>query len=314
MKHTAILFAAAAVIAAGMFASCQENRVDPQSPVINEDAVAVEGITLDLTTIKFTKKDESVTITATVSPDSASDKRVLWKSSNESVAKVSNGVVTSVGNGTATITATTYAGGFTASCSVSFPKVEKDKRAVDLLGKAGKIYWSKYNYGASAPEEFGSFLSWGEADQKSEYTWDSYLVPLSSWCGTDKDPLKDSVDIAGTVNDVIAQKWGDGWRMPTAEEVYTLVATMTWTWTSSEGVYGYLVENELNGASIFLPVGGYYDAATHAHEGAKGRYWTSNLGDEDYNAYSLDFTSDEITLDQHSRYLGFAIRPVQDHE
>ena len=36
--------------------------------------------------------------------------------------------------------------------------------------------------------------------------------------------------------------------------------------------------------------------------------------DKDYEAVSLDFTSDGVTLDQHTRYLGFVIRPVLDKE
>ena len=314
MKHTAYLFAAVAVIAAGMFISCTpENKVNPESPVINENAVAVEGITLDKSTISFSKKEETAILTATVLPDSASDKRVLWKSSDEKVAKVENGVVTAVNYGTCSITATAYAGGFTASCAVKFLKEEVDSRAVDLFGSSDKtIYWSSVNFGAEAPEEFGSFLAWGELDQKTEYSWGSYIVSLSGWCGTDKDPLKDSLDITGTKFDVVAEKWGEGWRMPTAAEVNKLITKMDWEWTSSEGVYGYKVSNPNSGDSIFLPVGGYYNEATHAHEGAKGRYWTSTAGDAVIDAVSLDFTSDEYTLDQHSRYLGFAIRPVLD--
>ena len=314
MKKSAYLFAAVAILAASVLASCgKDNNVVPTSPVINENAVAVTGITLDKTIVSFTKKEQTALITATVTPENASDKRVLWKSSDESVAKVSNGVVESVKEGTATITATTYAGGFVASCAVSFPKVEVDSRAVDIFGSSDKtVYWSSVNFGAETPEDFGSFIAWGELDPKSEYTWGSYIVPLIGWCGTAKDPLNGVASIEKTANDVIAAKWGDGWRMPTAAEVNRIVTTLSWTWTSSEGVYGYKVENPNNGKSIFLPVGGYYNDATHAHEGAKGRYWTATAGTAAYNAYSLDFNSDEYTLDQHNRYMGFAIRPVLD--
>ena len=314
MKKSAYLFAAVAVLAASVLASCgKDNKVEPTSPVINENAVAVTGITLDQTIVKFTKKEQTALITATVTPENATDKRVLWKSSDESVAKVSNGVVESVKEGTATITATTYAGGFVASCAVSFPKVEVDSRAVDMYGSSDKtIYWSSVNFGAENPQDFGSFLAWGELDPKSEYNWGSYMVKLIGWCGTDKDPLKGIASISNTANDVVKAKWGEGWRMPTAAEVYRLISANTWTWTSNEGVYGYNVENPTSGKSIFLPVGGYYDDAKHAHEGAKGRYWTATAGDAVYNAYSLDFNSDEYTLDQHARNLGFVIRPVLD--
>lgn len=313
MKNRAYIIAALSLFAAGVFTSCQKEK-EPTSPVIYENAVAVEGITLDKTSISFTEKKETAVLTATINPGNASEKRVLWKSSDESVAKVSNGVVEAVDYGTCVITAKTYAGTYTASCSVEFIEKKVDDRAVDLLGSKGAIYWSKVNFGAENPQDLGTFLSWGEMAGKSDYSWDSYMVNLLGWCGSAKDPLTDLDNIAKTDYDVVAAKWGEGWRMPTAEEISTLVNNMTWTWTSTEGVYGYQVENPNNGKKIFLPASGYRDAEVHAHAGSKARYWTSTKGEKAYDAVSLDFTSDGVTLDQHTRYLGFVIRPVLDKE
>ena len=67
--------------------------------------IDVTDITLDQTTASL-KVGETVTLTATVSPDDATDKTVTWKSSDESVCTVADGVVTAVTAGTATITAT----------------------------------------------------------------------------------------------------------------------------------------------------------------------------------------------------------------
>ena len=69
------------------------------------------------------------------------------------------------------------------------------------------------------------------------------MVGLLGFCGTDKDPLGAITDISGTENDIVAAKWGEGWRIPTAEEFGVLVNNLDWTWTSSEGVFGYEVEN-----------------------------------------------------------------------
>ncbi len=61
--------------------------------------------------------DQTVQLTATVSPSNASDKTVTWSSSNSGVAMVSgSGLVTAVGSGDAVITAN--ASGVTASCNV----------------------------------------------------------------------------------------------------------------------------------------------------------------------------------------------------
>ena len=59
------------------------------------------------------------TLTATITPDNATNKNVTWSSNNESVATVENGKVTATGEGTATITVTTEDGDKTATCTVT---------------------------------------------------------------------------------------------------------------------------------------------------------------------------------------------------
>ena len=75
-------------------------------------------MSLDKTSITLTEGD-SQTLTATVYPSNATNKNVSWKSSDESVATVSNGKVTALKAGTATITVTTEDGGKTATCQVT---------------------------------------------------------------------------------------------------------------------------------------------------------------------------------------------------
>ena len=77
--------------------------------------VPCTGIILSESTLSFTSGDP-VTLTATVEPADTTD-TIVWSSSNASVATVNNGVVTPIGEGNATITAT--CGSQTATCSVS---------------------------------------------------------------------------------------------------------------------------------------------------------------------------------------------------
>ena len=78
--------------------------------------VQVSSITLDKTTLSLSV-GESATLTATVKPDDATDKTVVWSSSDESIAKVDNGKVTALKIGSAIVTAT--AASFSVSCNVT---------------------------------------------------------------------------------------------------------------------------------------------------------------------------------------------------
>ena len=89
------------------------------SCVLTVDPVSVSGVSLNKSSLTMLVGG-SETLTATVAPSNATNKRVSWSSSNTNVATVdSNGKVNAVSGGTATITATTEDGGKTASCSVT---------------------------------------------------------------------------------------------------------------------------------------------------------------------------------------------------
>lgn len=90
------------------FASCKV--------VVKKPFVAVDGITLSETTAKL-EIGSTITLTATVSPENATEPAVTWSTDNASVATVEDGVVTAVGAGEAVITA--KAGEMTAECKVT---------------------------------------------------------------------------------------------------------------------------------------------------------------------------------------------------
>ncbi|MBR2847866.1 MAG: InlB B-repeat-containing protein [Clostridia bacterium] len=86
--------------------------------------IPVTGVELSESSLILDVGD-SETLTATVSPNNATNKAVTWGSNNESVATVANGVVTAVSEGTATITVTTADGSFTATCTVKVVPVHE---------------------------------------------------------------------------------------------------------------------------------------------------------------------------------------------
>ncbi len=91
-------------------------------PVYGE-FIHVNGITLDKTEATLTVGG-TVFLTATISPENASENRVLWKTSDATVASVNNGAVVGLSPGTAVITASSGEGSYTASCTVTVEESE----------------------------------------------------------------------------------------------------------------------------------------------------------------------------------------------
>lgn len=82
---------------------------DGEGPSI-PPVIPVSAISVDKATLTLAADGATGTITATISPSNATNKKVTWESSDETVATVADGVVTPVTAGTATITATSNNG------------------------------------------------------------------------------------------------------------------------------------------------------------------------------------------------------------
>ncbi|WP_258525799.1 glycosyl hydrolase 115 family protein [Paenibacillus sp. YN15] len=96
---------------------------DPGTPV------PVTGVSLNKTGVQLYTNygDSTLQLTANVEPADASDKTVVWSTSNPAVATVNeNGLVSARAAGTAVITATTADGSYTASCVVTVGVYESD--------------------------------------------------------------------------------------------------------------------------------------------------------------------------------------------
>lgn len=126
-----------------------------------DSVVPVTGVTLSGAT--SVNVGNTITLTATVAPDNATDKTVTWTSSNESVATVADGVVTGVAAGTATITVTTADGGFTADCTVTVSRASSG-------GGGGGSYNPSYTITAEDTENGSITVSPSRASSGSTVT------------------------------------------------------------------------------------------------------------------------------------------------
>ena len=117
------------------------SKADPTKT--DECTVAVSGITLNKTSVTLlVGRTESLTYSAF---GTAADRGIVWTTSNPSVAEVSGGTISAHYEGTATITATANATGYTAKCDVTVKKDEAEAIRSSVDG--------------TKPLAFSSFLS-----------------------------------------------------------------------------------------------------------------------------------------------------------
>ena len=170
------------------------------------------------------------------------------------------------------------------------------------LGLPSGTKWATCNIGATTPEAYGDYFSWGETTPKNDYSSGTYT--FSGYPTT----LPASAD-AATVN------WGAGWRMPTYDEMNELNENCTVTWTTQNSINGRLFTGP-NGKSIFLPAAGYRysDGGDEENDdlGTDGEYWTSSLRTDLDNplGWSLWFYNGNSQMWSTFRNFGLTVRPV----
>jgi len=107
-----------------------------------DTTIKVTSIKVDKSTINL-KYGESAKVTATVAPSKATNKNVIWTSSNASLVTVdSSGNIKAVGNkdGSATVTAKSVDGGYSASIKVTVTGIKVTRVSLDK-----EIITLKYN-------------------------------------------------------------------------------------------------------------------------------------------------------------------------
>ena len=193
----------------------------------------------------------------------------------------------------------------------------EEHKCVDLGLPSGTL-WATCNVGANSPEECGDYFAWGEIAPKDNYSETNYkwcdgttktngvtkYLPTSGYKGArDGKTELDPEDDAAYVN------WGASWRIPTKAQFEELLEQCTWTWTSQNGVNGYLVSGP-NGAEIFLPAAGY-QRKEELWIGSYGLYWSRTVEfDCPYYVYHLYFICYKLFLEGNWRFDGLPVRAV----
>ena len=245
---------------------------------------------------------------------------IVWSTTNADVAAVTDGFLTAVGTGSCEITARSEGHEVKMTVTVTLPRSEP----VDL---GLSVKWASANLGASAPEETGAYFAWGETSPKAGYysgknykfgeysnQWTKYNMGGDYFfIGNYPEPdYKETLDLE---DDAAAVLLGDGWRMPTADELWELKTRCTWKRVvdtikidkrnTQTILKGYIITSNVpgyEGRSIYLPatgfVGDYVRAENLVVNERESRYWTATL--------------EESLGGRSTRYQGLNIRPVLD--
>lgn len=123
---------------------------------------------------------EKLTLTATVTPEDVTNKNIIWSSSDERVATVENGVVTTLGKGVAIITAKAEDTGITATCEVN---VIKHVEGVSFDTNSTTIYVGKSQslIATITPSDAeNQRLIWTTSDDKVASVVDGKVTGLAS--------------------------------------------------------------------------------------------------------------------------------------
>lgn len=177
------------------------------------------------------------------------------------------------------------------------------------------VKWATCNVGANSPEEYGDYFAWGETQPKSTYNWETYkwcegrYNTYTKYCTDSGYGTVDNKTILELSDDAANANWGGSWRLPTKEEQDELRTQCTWTWSTKNGVNGYIVVGP-NGNSIFLPAAGFRSNSAMGRVGSGGYYWGSSLYYGSYAAFYLRFNSSSVDWDYYDRDYGFSVRPV----
>ena len=112
-------------------------------PTATPAPVKVSSVTINPSTLKLTSKGQTAQLSASVLPSNAENKSITWNSSNTNVVTVSSdGFITALANGNATITATASDGsGKSGSCTVTVEIPDDDSRVITVQGgNSGNCY------------------------------------------------------------------------------------------------------------------------------------------------------------------------------
>lgn len=195
----------------------------------------------------------------------------------------------------------------------------ENPKTVDLGLPSGRL-WANVNLGATSESETGLYFAWGETvgytsdlNDGRIFWYDTYKFyeapsvvlsnipnyvkytfadgldgsdekhPRGYWYDDEGNFIGDNINTLEDKDDAAQVILGNGWKMPSVEDVYELVQNCTFQWDAIGETKGMRFTSKINGNSIFLPAGGDRGFGMNSQteqlhwSNEQGYYWTSTL-------------------------------------
>lgn len=181
----------------------------------------------------------------------------------------------------------------------------------------------------------GSVNAYNEANDWSQYA--SRIYPIYFQTGTINDhaymdlgadakwatmnvgansSVEPGVILPWSEGKAAAEEWGGTWRLPTREEMDTLIDESKFIWTLDFANNGYIITSKIAGYvgnSIFLPFADAYDPGDPDWNlPGTGFFWSSTLAEGGFYNYLEIDDADVPFVGEGYQTLYFSIRPVAD--
>lgn len=191
--------------------------------------------------------------------------------------------------------------------------------AVDL---GLSVKWADRNLGADSSLGEGHYYAYAETEPKEKYNWDTYTF-CTAGNMFEQHNIGDN-SICGTEYDAACRTLGDGWRMPSYEEMEELINNCSVEiFDATDETLPFARFTAANGAYIDFPFTGYRNEDKYQYYGSEAELYCGTFrveaGEEEGFVYYLNSPWYlvvgkiwEPMLLEGSAHLGFQIRPVKN--
>ena len=163
------------------------------------------------------------------------------------------------------------------------------------LGLPSGTLWATENIKDAEGNDL--YFAWGETrgytagqvgrseEGKIAFNWNDYAFGAVDWdedtnYGMKKYNNTDNLEVLEPKDDAATVNWGEGWKIPTSNQIAELRDSTRWEQTTVNGIPGTKLISKVEGYTdkfLFFPAIGYADDGEVDDAGKQGWYWSSSM-------------------------------------